>query len=114
MNYLKSQSRSLLTISALLLGILILVQLSGYQQPVVHGDMITEGGGFTMLTMGGRSASRDKDSQSLILLDNRGGWMIAYELTGSKPNRSIELLDGGPMERLFERGRFLPTSPAGP
>ena len=81
----------------------ILIQLGGYQSPVVHGDMITEGGGFTMLTMRGRSGARDKDAQSLILMDNRGGWMMAYELTGSKPNRSIELLDGGQMEALFER-----------
>ena len=111
---MKSQSRILLSMSALCLGVLILVQLGGYQQPVVHGDMIAEGGGFTMLTMGGRSASRDQDAHSLILLDNHGGWMMAYELVGAKPKRSIELLDGGPMERLFERGRFLPKPPAGP
>lgn len=76
--------------------------------------MISEGGGFTMLTMGGRPGSRDNDSQSVILLDTNGGWMMAYEITGSKPNRIIELLDGGPMERLFERGRFLPKSNSGP
>ena len=114
MTYIRSQSRFLLSISALCLGVSSLIQLGGYQSPVVHGDMITEGGGFTMLTMRGRSGARDKDAQSLILMDNRGGWMMAYELTGSKPNRSIELLDGGPMERLFERGRFLPAPPAGP
>ncbi len=111
---MKSPSRLLLSISASCLGLLILVQLSGYQQPTVHGDMIAEGGGFTMLTMGGRSGARDKDAHSLILLDNQGGWMMAYEFTGAKPKRMIELLDGGPMERLFERGRFLPKAPAGP
>jgi len=111
---MKSPSRILLSGSALCLGLLILVQLSGYQQPVVHGDMIAEGGGFTMLTMGGRSASRDQDTHCLILLDNHGGWMMAYELVGARPKRTIELLDGGPMERLFERGRFLPRPPAGP
>ncbi|MBG84010.1 MAG: hypothetical protein CMJ40_05615 [Phycisphaerae bacterium] len=111
---MRSNSRILLSISALCIGALILIQLGGNHQPVVHGDMIVEGGGFTMLTMGGRPGARDQDAHSLILLDNHGGWMMAYELVGARPKRTIELLDGGPMERLFERGRFLPRPPAGP
>ncbi|MDG2423307.1 MAG: hypothetical protein P8M22_04950 [Phycisphaerales bacterium] len=98
-------SRPTLWITAILLAILIIIQAGGQSNQVVHADMVTEGGGFTMLTLAGRNGSRHSGSQSLIILDNAAGWLMAYELTGNQPNRVIELLDGGPLDRFFNHGQ---------
>lgn len=89
--------------TAMLLTGLVLFQAGGNQPTMVHADMVTEGGGFTMLTMGGRRTAKDTDVQSLVILDVSAGWLLSYELTGSRPNRQIQLLDGGPIDRLMER-----------
>jgi len=98
-------SNTTLWITAAILAVLVFIQAGSQSNSIVHADMIAEGGGFTMLTMTGRSGARDKDVQSLIILDNAAGWLLAYELTGNRPNRVIELLDGGPLDRFFRHGQ---------
>ena len=98
-------SNSTLWCTAAVLAILVCIQAGSQSAPVVHVDMIAEGGGFTMLTMTGRSGAQDKDVQSLVILDNSAGWLLAYELSGNRPNRVIELLDGGPLDRFFRHGQ---------
>lgn len=101
----RSISHASLWVTAIVLAGLVLFQAGGHQLTPVQADMVTEGGGFTMLTMSGRHGALDSDMQSLIILDSAAGWMLAYELTGSRPNRQIELLDGGSIARLFDRGQ---------
>ena len=96
--------------TAMLLAGLVLFQAGGHQPAIVQADMVTEGNGFTMLTMGGRRTARDTDVQSLVILDVSAGWLLSYELTGSRPNRQIQLLDGGPIARLLERSDSSNTS----
>ena len=98
---------SLWASAVLLLG-LILLQAGGHQGPAVQADMLSSGGGYTMLTMQGRHAARDNDADTLVLLDVAAGWMLTYEIMGSRTDRRIELIDGGPIARLFDPVK-LPT-----
>jgi hypothetical protein len=99
------QSHPVLLASAAVLAGLILLQAGLPRSPLVQADMVAQGSGFTMLTFGGRRGALDTDVESIVLVDDHTGWMLVYELTGSRPNRRIDVLDGGSMARMFERNR---------
>ncbi|MEE2906604.1 MAG: hypothetical protein VX527_02120 [Planctomycetota bacterium] len=102
-------SRITLCTTAIVLFALVLFQVGGHGPTLVQADMVTEGGGYTMLTMSGRNGAVNNEVQSLVILDNAAGWLLIYELTGGQTNRTIELLDGGALTRLFDHGQSPPS-----
>ena len=99
----------------LLVGCLVVVMLMWQRGTTVQVDaaMTATADGFTLVTARGRDHRMAKDAEIVYVIDHRRGVLLAYGLRNALTNPSLELLQGGRIETLFERGRALfPTNPA--
>ncbi len=76
--------------------------------------MTASNGGFTLLTAGSRDQRVSGEAEVVYVIDHHRGMMLVYGLTDLVNAPDILLLDGGPIEVLFERARRRSRAGAAP
>ncbi|MCH2142810.1 MAG: hypothetical protein MK077_07425 [Phycisphaerales bacterium] len=98
-----------------LVGCLVMAMFFWQKGTTVQVDaaMTATADGFTLMTARGRDHRMATDAEVVYVVDHRRGILLAYGLRDALTAPNLELLQGGRIETLFERGRALfPAKPS--